>query len=706
MNKKLLKEKGEPILLFLLFFFWYCIWQINSVYGGDSGDLLTAAWQWGVPHPPGYPFYTLLGAILSHTLPFYTPAWRVGLISSLSSALTLSIFYLLIKKICQKTWPALLGALTLAFLYPFWLYSEVAEVFALNNLFALLLTYLFFKIYDVFVLADFNLRSNSQANRELPPAKAKHLRAGKFAITGFALILGLSLAHHHTIVLIFPGFLYLFFKNKKFKKNILKIIKSKQIFILIIVFLLGFSFYLYPLLACPKGTIVCWDNPKNLQDLIRLITRADYGTFRSSGNLGEAPLLRIISTLSFFKLLFHDFNIFGILLILLGFFYLFYKHKQYFNFFAVTLFTSLFFIFYASFILVNDFMVATFERFALLPYVFLTLLFSLGALFLYLQVEKLIKKIKTSRLTKKIFLNGLILILFLIPLTNLILNYQRITILKNDLTAEKTSLDFLNPLPQNSILLLFSDTGVFNNQYLRYALGFREDVLVLNGSLLPASYQQKLIKKIDPEIQFAQGKKPKELIQGFAQKNSSHRPVFIEKTPLIDTKENWAPHGLTWQYLPKEKSQLDVDKIVQTNVDIWKKFNNPLDGSLSQYKNLYLADNLRVYAEAAINAGDYFLKNNFADEALFLFQIAQNYQPENSDVYLGFGAVALKKGQCQEAEKWFTKAIEINPSSAMAYGYLRKTALECFQDEKQAKEYENECLQIKETNLYPLENLK
>ncbi len=36
-------------------------YQSRQIVGGDSGDLITAAYLFGVPHPPGYPLYTFLG---------------------------------------------------------------------------------------------------------------------------------------------------------------------------------------------------------------------------------------------------------------------------------------------------------------------------------------------------------------------------------------------------------------------------------------------------------------------------------------------------------------------------------------------------------------------------------------------------------------------------------------------------------------------
>ena len=51
----------------------------------DGGDLITAAQVLGVPHPSGYPTWTLLAALFSH-VPLGTAAWRATLLSMLSGA--------------------------------------------------------------------------------------------------------------------------------------------------------------------------------------------------------------------------------------------------------------------------------------------------------------------------------------------------------------------------------------------------------------------------------------------------------------------------------------------------------------------------------------------------------------------------------------------------------------------------------------------
>ena len=41
-----------PVLLGV-FSFLFLLYQVTGIYAGDSGDLVTAACTFGVPHPPG-----------------------------------------------------------------------------------------------------------------------------------------------------------------------------------------------------------------------------------------------------------------------------------------------------------------------------------------------------------------------------------------------------------------------------------------------------------------------------------------------------------------------------------------------------------------------------------------------------------------------------------------------------------------------------
>jgi hypothetical protein len=55
-----------------------------SNYGADGGELITASVTLGVPHPPGYPTYVLLGKLFSY-LPLGTVAFRFNLLSAVAA---------------------------------------------------------------------------------------------------------------------------------------------------------------------------------------------------------------------------------------------------------------------------------------------------------------------------------------------------------------------------------------------------------------------------------------------------------------------------------------------------------------------------------------------------------------------------------------------------------------------------------------------
>src|SRR3989344_4086918 len=136
-----------PFLLFFCVFFVYLHNLSPSIYGYDSGDFATAIIAKGIPHPSGYPLYTMLG-ILFNMLPIgQAIAWKIGLVSVFSSAFAVLFSYFIILELLKNRTAAVFGALSIAFFYPFWLYAEVVEVLALNSFFVVLLIFLAVKFH-------------------------------------------------------------------------------------------------------------------------------------------------------------------------------------------------------------------------------------------------------------------------------------------------------------------------------------------------------------------------------------------------------------------------------------------------------------------------------------------------------------------------------------------------------------------------------
>lgn len=68
-----------------------------SVTLEDSGEFITAAVHFGVPHPPGYPLWTIGTWLISQFFPFENVAWRVNLFSAICGALANGLLALLVS---------------------------------------------------------------------------------------------------------------------------------------------------------------------------------------------------------------------------------------------------------------------------------------------------------------------------------------------------------------------------------------------------------------------------------------------------------------------------------------------------------------------------------------------------------------------------------------------------------------------------------
>ena len=69
-----------------------------SVTLGKAGALTTAAFQRGVPQPPGAPLWTLGAWVWCHALPIGNIAWRLNLLSAVTGAAACGVVALLISK--------------------------------------------------------------------------------------------------------------------------------------------------------------------------------------------------------------------------------------------------------------------------------------------------------------------------------------------------------------------------------------------------------------------------------------------------------------------------------------------------------------------------------------------------------------------------------------------------------------------------------
>ena len=172
-----------------------------SVTMEDSGELITAAAQFGVPHPPGYPLWTMSGWTLTQLLPVGSYAWRINLLSALFGAAASGVLAMLAsgsgRWLLASVFPKLeadwVGRLTfyggitaglaLAFSESMWSQSVIAEVYTLNALFLVCVLYCLFRW-------------------AVEPERVPWLLAAVLAYC-------LGMTNHHTLMLMLPAFVLL-----------------------------------------------------------------------------------------------------------------------------------------------------------------------------------------------------------------------------------------------------------------------------------------------------------------------------------------------------------------------------------------------------------------------------------------------------------------------------------------------------------------
>ena len=128
-----------------------------SVSFWDCGEFIASSFGLQVPHPPGTPFFLILGRLLS-VIPFAENiAFRINTISVISSAFTILFLYLIAVKLIENYnnnkydsllnafgtyFAAAIGALSLAFADTFWFNAVEAEVYAMSTFFIAFVTWL------------------------------------------------------------------------------------------------------------------------------------------------------------------------------------------------------------------------------------------------------------------------------------------------------------------------------------------------------------------------------------------------------------------------------------------------------------------------------------------------------------------------------------------------------------------------------------
>jgi hypothetical protein len=510
----ILSKKENTIIGFLVFAFTLVIYMLTnakSLSFWDAGEYITSSSILGVPHPPGNPFYIMLGrffTILGSTFPH---AAVVSFISSLFSAFAVMFTYLITVQLLSmneknKTLVAsggIIAAILTAFSFTFWMNAIEAEVYAglafIINI-CVWLTFVWVKkqkdfshqnillliIYILFLGFCIHQTSLQVAPALLficvYPLILPHIKKGSFwaQFFGLSFILFVVYVIFNQIgkatnipviekFVVGAGFfvmLYFYLKDK---------IRPIVWFYAFILILLGFSPHLFLYIRSASRPFMNEGYPHTFDLFMDYILRRQYGDFSFmvrraaffKDQLGfhflryfSWQFMHTEALAAFFKAPQLIFQVISNLLVtflgLMGFYHTFKKNRHSFNYL-----TALFFMVSIAMIFVmnlSDKEVRDRDYFFTTAYNFWAIAMGIGAVALIRSVDFL--------KSKKIIQIILLVVLMAYPFVNMASQYKI-----HDRTGELVSLDYglnlLNSLEENAIIFTNGDNDTFPLWYIQ-----------------------------------------------------------------------------------------------------------------------------------------------------------------------------------------------------------------------------------------------
>jgi tetratricopeptide (TPR) repeat protein len=431
-----LKELRYSLAVFAVSFIVYLMTLCPTIYAGDSGDFITAAYTLGIAHPAGYPIYTIIGKVFT-LIPYGNIAFRMNLMNAFFTSLAVAVVYSTVVLLTKSRISGVGASLMLAFSYTIWAQAVLSEAYSLNGFFCSVLVYLVVLWY-----------------------KTKRDRILYY----LAFAYGLALTNHVSLAFLLPAFIYLLWKSSKkgfgwdtVKKTALS-------------FIAGLIVYLYIPLRASMKPEHNWGDPETLDRFLIHVTayvhRHSHVFVLDAGRSASRFVGLILLYMRQFSLSGAT-ALFGLFYIgdniLLGFTAL------------VVLLDS----FYTMFLNVVSFEATAF---GMPSYI----IFSIWAGFGIKRIVQLIDKKTKDASLRKYAGPAFVAILVLVPLA---FNFR-----DNNQSANRIAyyygMDLLNTVENNSVIFAEGDNEVFILRYLLVAEKVRPDVVMydMNGFLSQQLY--------------------------------------------------------------------------------------------------------------------------------------------------------------------------------------------------------------------------
>jgi hypothetical protein len=240
-----------------------------SIAVGDAGELALAAHVVGIPHPPGYPLYTLAARLATVLLPLRTVALALNHFSILCAAGALLLHLRIGRRAGLSLGSRLAATALLAGSATFWSQACIAEVYALHMLL----------VHAVLLAA---IATAQRAEGEPAVAGAAGGAGAAPAPFLLAYALGLALAHHPSSVLLAPVAAVAWARARR-------LMTPRAVAMLAALVAIPFTLFATLVIRSQADPAIDWGNPETLSALVAHVARAGYhdlgGIARSPGLL-------------------------------------------------------------------------------------------------------------------------------------------------------------------------------------------------------------------------------------------------------------------------------------------------------------------------------------------------------------------------------------------------------------------------------------
>jgi len=607
--------KQQPAIVSFLFFASFGLYLATicpNIYWRDAPEFQTVAFQLGIAHPAGSPFYALSAKLFTF-LPFGSIAFKVNLVSAFFGALLILLTFLLTTECLtlifsgkNKNLSFLSGAIAVSFYavsQSLWHNSIVAEVYTLQNCFIVLIA--LFLIHG--------LRTTKQNFLYLA-----------------AFLFGLSSGAHIIMILYIPAlalFLCLFYR---------KDLSISQIGIIVMFVILGASVYLYLPVRSSVNPYYDWGNPENVGNFITHVTdRKDVKSHFSFSPHKFIPQLK-----KYGQYYVDDFNFLGIVLGLTGMGIFFRrKPKLFFGLGAIFFSQWFFFIRYWPW---SSAFIPTF--------LFFTAGIAVGLVYVIEKAQNL-----SSRGHSPCLLPNIILVLCTAYIFFLAGSNWKTTDRSNYWSPHEFSQYIYNQIEFRGVLV--NSLYYFGTSYLQQCENYRPDITNLS---LGEIFNPRVFNTVTPEryplirIPHEKGAKIGEAI---INANIKNYPFYWDPTSKNShvVQENLHPDGLLFRIMPSpspinpETKKLHLKKIEKFLINYTPAFSQYSD----QEENLLYSLILESLSRFFHDRQDYKL-------TIAHLTIANHLTPDTNTILNGLASSHANLGRFSEAEAYLEKALKID----------------------------------------------